>query len=88
VVHRDISSATVLLVDKGSDAYEVQLTDFGLSSYMDDAQALPDSTNNVIFSAPEVGTGVYNMKCDVWSAGVLMYMLISGREPFSSAAER
>jgi calcium-dependent protein kinase len=36
----------------------------------------------VTFYAPEIFCGVYDIKCDVWSTGVLMFMLLTGDPPF------
>lgn len=79
VVHRDIKPENIMY---GRDG-EVKLIDFGL------AKRLHDSTTNLHtkagtphYMAPEVLSGSYNEKCDIWALGVLMYVLVSGYLPF------
>jgi len=36
--------------------------------------------------APEVINKYYNMKCDVWSLGIMLYVLLSGNAPFASSS--
>ena len=80
VIHRDIKPENLLLEEK-NDVFNIKLIDFGI--------ATTNSKNGVIgmigtpsYIAPEVITGRYNEKCDVWSAGALMYILLSGYPPF------
>ena len=83
VIHRDIKPENVLLkhIENG---YQVKLIDFGLSTYF-----LPNNVMNYCcgtlgYTAPEVFTGEYDSKADLWSVGVITYAALSGKLPFIS----
>jgi calcium-dependent protein kinase len=81
IVHRDIKAENIMY---GKDG-EVKLIDFGLSK----AVANKNSTLTTIagtpfYMAPEVMDNDYNSQCDIWSLGVLMYVLLSGYMPFQA----
>lgn len=62
---------------------EVKLIDFGLSKRSKDKNSvLSTIAGTPYYMAPEVLEGEYNYKCDIWSMGVLMYVLVSGYLPF------
>mmetsp|Transcript_160063 Transcript_160063/g.292181 ORF Transcript_160063/g.292181 Transcript_160063/m.292181 type:complete len:614 (-) Transcript_160063:102-1943(-) len=87
-VHRDIKLDNFLLHHKPCDwpttRNHVSLIDFGLSAkYSPGETKLKTKCGTPWYMAPEIiFEDTYNEKCDVWSLGVLMYMLLSGQAPF------
>jgi serine/threonine protein kinase len=83
IAHRDLKPENMLMTTKGADA-EVKITDFGLSKFFDEQSSLmktPCGTPGYI--APEVlHMRGYNQQCDVWSMGVITYILLCGFPPF------
>jgi len=83
IAHRDLKPENMLMTGKGPDA-QVKITDFGLSKFFDEQSSLmktPCGTPGYI--APEVlNMKGYNEKCDVWSFGVIVYILLCGFPPF------
>ena len=79
VVHRDIKPENIMY---GRDG-EIKLIDFGLSKRVQDKFTwLNTVAGTPFYMAPEVLDGEYNSKCDIWSLGVLMYVLLCGYLPF------
>ncbi|KAK1302807.1 Serine/threonine-protein kinase PEPKR2 [Acorus calamus] len=78
VVHRDIKPENVLLMASG----KLKLADFGLSVRVASGQSLSGIAGSPAYVAPEVLTGNYSEKVDVWSAGVLLHVLLVGVLPF------
>jgi calcium-dependent protein kinase len=79
VAHRDIKPENIMI---GRDG-ELKFIDFGLSKkYSGKVNSLKSVVGTPFYMAPEVIDGTYNDKCDVWSLGVLMYLILSGYLPF------
>ncbi|MFJ7751261.1 PASTA domain-containing protein [Arthrobacter sp. NPDC097144] len=83
LVHRDVKPENVLLADNGS----IKIADFGL------ARAVSTSTNTgtlvgtVAYLAPELVTGSGGDKrSDVYSAGIMLYEMLTGKQPFTGTA--
>ena len=83
IAHRDLKPENMLMTTKGADA-EVKITDFGLSKFFDEQTSVmktPCGTPGYI--APEVLLMKgYDKACDVWSLGVIVYILLCGFPPF------
>jgi len=59
------------------------LIDFGTSRRVNDKHAMHGVFGTSYYVAPEVIQGTYSEKCDVWSVGIILYILISGEPPFN-----
>jgi len=60
----------------------VKLIDFGLSKHMAPHEIMAQQVGSAYYVAPEVLRGSYTEACDLWSMGVILYMLVSGIPPF------
>lgn len=80
IVHRDLKPENLLL----DDQFNVKIADFGLSNIMTDGNFLKTSCGSPNYAAPEVISGkLYaGPEVDVWSCGVILYVLLTGRLPF------
>ncbi|CAK9135220.1 unnamed protein product [Ilex paraguariensis] len=81
VVHRDLKPENILLATKTSSS-PIKLADFGLATYIKPGMKLNGTVGSPFYIAPEVLAGGYNQAADIWSAGVILYILLSGRPPF------
>lgn len=86
VVHRDLKPENVVFFEKLG---MVKLTDFGFSNLFTPGQQLQTSCGSLAYSAPEILLGdAYDAPAvDVWSLGVILYMLVCGRLPFQETNE-
>jgi len=80
IVHRDLKPENVLL----DNDLNVKIADFGLSNEISDGDFLTTSCGSPNYAAPEViRGGVYaGPEIDVWSSGVILYVMLCGRLPF------
>ncbi|CAM8988198.1 unnamed protein product [Rhodiola kirilowii] len=81
VMHRDLKPENFLLSNKDERA-TVKAIDFGLAVLIEEGKLYKDLVGSVYYVAPEVLQGRYGKEIDVWSAGVILYMLLSGFPPF------
>jgi SNF-related kinase len=86
VVHRDLKPENVVFFEKTG---QVKLTDFGFSNIFEPGAKLTTSCGSLAYSAPEIllGDSYDAPAVDVWSLGVVLYMLVSGRAPFQEASD-
>ncbi|PIO72952.1 immunoglobulin I-set domain protein [Teladorsagia circumcincta] len=81
-VHLDLKPENIMFTTKKSN--ELKLIDFGLASYLDPKESVKVTTGTAEFAAPEVANGEpVGYFTDMWSVGVLSYILLSGLSPFA-----
>jgi len=82
ITHRDVKLQNILLESSNKDA-QIKLVDFGNSARFTQA-SLPfrKIVGTTYTAAPEVFKQEYDERCDVWSMGVVTYILLSGHRPF------
>lgn len=81
IAHRDIKPENIL-IDSITNL-SIKLTDFGFATYFDKTDLLDEVLGSPIYMSPEiVKNEKYDSKCDVWSTGVVAYVLLSGKPPF------
>jgi calcium-dependent protein kinase len=61
----------------------IKVIDFGTSCLFEKNQKLRGRHGTAYYIAPEVINNVYDEKCDIWSAGVILYILLCGYPPFN-----
>ena len=68
--------------------YELKLIDFGCSKmFTTYKRNFEDTIGTLVYCSPEVLLNNYNEKCDIWSCGIIFYLLLSGNFPFSGKTE-
>lgn len=87
VVHRDLKPENILL-EANKDFDQIKIIDFGTSLVMDPTKTLNEKLGTPYYIAPEVLNKKYNHKCDIWSCGVICYILLSGIPPFNGANDQ
>ena len=86
VCHRDLKPENILFSNVADDSC-LKLIDFGLSKVIDGDKNLKGAVGTTFYMAPEVITGNYNEKCDIWACGVILYIMLCGKPPFYSQNE-
>ncbi|XP_019195106.1 PREDICTED: CDPK-related kinase 6-like [Ipomoea nil] len=86
VVHRDLKPENFLFTKKEEDA-PMKVIDFGLSDFIKPDQRLNDIVGSAYYVAPEVLHRSYNVEADMWSIGVITYILLCGSRPFWARTE-
>lgn len=86
IVHRDLKPENIL-VERSDDKKDINLKiiDFGTSDIVNPNEKLTKKTGTSFYIAPEVLQGNYCEKCDIWSCGVIMYILLCGGPPFNGS---
>ena len=83
IVHRDLKPENIMLVSKSK--FEVKIIDFGTAKILEKGTKLSKFIGTSYYIAPEVIKENYDEKCDVWSCGVILYILLCGYPPFNGS---
>jgi calcium-dependent protein kinase len=83
VIHRDLKPENILL-EPDMDFNKMKIIDFGTAIPYDQTgkRGQTEVLGTPFYIAPEVLAAKYNEKCDLWSIGVITYMVLSGKAPF------
>uniref|UniRef100_A0A0D9XZE0 non-specific serine/threonine protein kinase n=1 Tax=Leersia perrieri TaxID=77586 RepID=A0A0D9XZE0_9ORYZ len=87
VMHRDLKPENFLFVGNEEDA-PLKTIDFGLSMFFRPGEVFTDVVGSPYYVAPEVLRKNYGQEADVWSAGVIIYILLCGVPPFWAETEQ
>lgn len=86
VVHRDLKPENFLFTSSREDS-DLKLIDFGLSDFVKPDERLNDIVGSAYYVAPEVLHRSYSLEADIWSIGVITYILLCGSRPFWARTE-
>ena len=92
IIHRDLKPENILIVDRNKDNNEnfpiIKICDFGTSKMVEKGDIQKQKIGSLYYIAPEVLRKHYNEKCDIWSCGVIMYILLSNIPPFGGNTDQ
>mmetsp|Transcript_4749 Transcript_4749/g.11196 ORF Transcript_4749/g.11196 Transcript_4749/m.11196 type:complete len:502 (+) Transcript_4749:15-1520(+) len=89
ICHRDLKPENFLFSSREPiDVATLKLIDFGLSCKVRKGQVLRTKAGTPYYVAPQVLKGAYGIESDVWSCGVIMYVLLCGYPPFYGDTDR
>lgn len=87
IAHLDVKPENLMFTTKRAN--ELKLIDFGLAAKLDPRETVKVSTGTAEFAAPEIVTqGNIGFYTDMWSVGVLSYVLLSGLSPFAGSSDQ
>ena len=92
IIHRDIKLENIMISDienilingKIEPFYWIKIIDFGIAKFTSSNKKEKGMTGTLYYMAPEVLKHNYDYKCDIWSVGVILYILLTGKYPFDS----
>ena len=90
IIHRDLKPDNIMIMSnkRNNDDIIVKITDFGFSKIVSKEEKLTEGFGTLYYAAPELIQNLpYNLEIDVWSLGVIIYYMFTGRYPFGGKSE-
>ena len=85
IIHRDLKPENILIESEEEakkEFFTIKIIDFGTCGKIKNGEMFKLTVGTPLYVSPEVIKNKYNEKCDLWSCGVIMYMMLSGKPPF------
>ena len=87
IIHRDLKLENILIKNDEHGLSTIKIGDFGTSKSFKIGDVQKRLVGSAYYVAPEVIQKKYNSKCDIWSCGVIMYVLLTKKPPFSGETD-
>jgi calcium-dependent protein kinase len=88
ICHRDLKPENFLfLTTEPIERNVLKIIDFGVSCTFEAGQSIKDKAGTPYYTAPQILDGRYTEACDLWSCGVIMYIMLSGVPPFPGKSD-
>ena len=84
IIHRDLKLENILINKNDNGFINVKICDFGTSLRFNTDEIKDKIVGPIYYIAPEVFKKKYNSKCDLWSCGIILYILLTGVPPFGN----
>jgi len=96
IINRDLRLENILVQSKETktvnqnevDLYNIRIGDFKCARSFKNSKKLNKKVGNPYYIAPEVLKRRYTEKCDIWSCGIIMYILLCGKPPYCGCSEK
>ncbi len=96
IIHGDVKLENIMIddiienKDNSQTNYEIKLIDFGCSRLFiaNQSKRVQDIIGTTYYLSPELIKGQYDEKCDIWSCGIILYVLLAGDFPFKGKKEK
>lgn len=84
LIHADIKPENIVYSKEGESGV-LKIIDFGLSVFCSSNETHKNVFGTIGYCSPEMANDVTGQKTDIWSAGILLYFMLSGKPPFRYA---
>ncbi len=86
IMHRDLKPENILLDVRALDRPLINVIDFGSAQSFFSKGEYQPTAGTPYYMAPDVLMNNYDEKCDIWSCGVILYIMLSGKPPFNGTS--